>query len=343
MDIKNGNFILFDWLTFTDFVHTNLDEVIEFLGFDSVKTEFIKLDYGRWGYSTVYMYGNICIMLDGSTPSMGICVSLSGQGCRTFDTYSIYNFDYLLDKILNSPLLFDGRYSYNVTRLDVACDLINTNILDIGLLYDDSYNQNYVSKWRAYKCTVSDKGINIQLGSDSSDTYIRIYDKASERGFDVTDNINWVRVELVLKNSRAYNFIRYYLNNYKNNIGLLFTSTINNYLCFKVRDERDTNKSRWEICEYWLNFVKHTNKISLYTKKDIIYNLDKLQKYVLNMAGSSIYTYRELVGEDVFNMMIDLQGARISQKQKDLISNQLFNDYKICNQKYVTISDDVLV
>lgn len=77
------NSILFDWFSLT----SKIDSVDSFkimLGLDHVNW---MLDKGMHGYRQRVIFENISIHFDGNNDT--VWLEMTGQGCRTYETYSI--------------------------------------------------------------------------------------------------------------------------------------------------------------------------------------------------------------------------------------------------------------
>lgn len=90
--VSTENLILFDWLTFTSHCD-NPESVMQLLGLKYVPWQ--KMDRGRNGYRQRYFFKNISILYDGAE-NVGVCVDMSGTGCRAFETYSKIGWDGLM-------------------------------------------------------------------------------------------------------------------------------------------------------------------------------------------------------------------------------------------------------
>ena len=96
MDEKNK--IIYDYVTFTTKIH-DVQGVIDLLGMSDVS--FVEMDRGFNGYPYGLQFGSIKIGY-GGRDDMGVCCDMSGQGCRTFETYGNGDFDALFDTILDN-------------------------------------------------------------------------------------------------------------------------------------------------------------------------------------------------------------------------------------------------
>lgn len=305
---KEENIILVDWfaMSFREKGITVYD-VIDLLGLPQ-ECEFKELP-GRYYYRNRLGFGNIHILYNHYNPDQDFpMVEMSGQGCREFETFSIYSFDDLFQYACDTA-------HYHLTRLDVAYDDHN-GIFDMPLIWNDYRCGYFVSKSLSGQYIGSKKkfsdGLSIFTGSRSSDMYMRIYDKAFERGY--TDGRHWIRCEIVLKQDRAVQFI---LNPLP--LGEKFRGVIHNYFQFVTPSQTDSNKSRWKMRDYWSRFLDDAEKISVFTKKDIDYNLSRLSRYVFEQAGNSIDTYLRCVGLTEFLDKLLQRSSKLNAKQRYLI------------------------
>ena len=282
--IRKENIILYDWLTFTSKIDSP-ESLIEMLGLQKLKFE---KSYGRYFYKQSLKCGKINIYYDGHDEDMGVCVEMSGQGCREFETFGHGNWDSLFND------LFRNEGEYNVSRLDVALDDYK-KLLNILKIAEYTRKEQYTSKANATKITYSKEGkgeteaVSVVFGSRSSEMLIRIYDKAKERGYN--DDTHWVRCEMQLKGEKAKNFILL-----KKPVGEKFRGVLNNYLRFTVPEKKDSNEWRWKTRDFWTKFLDTAEKISIHSKKDIIYNLSRLEYWLIRQQGNNLDVYIQCLG-----------------------------------------------
>lgn len=330
--IPERNCILIDWFSFTsknDTVHS----LISRLGLsDYTFTESSSSPASKYGFRKCYSFAHINIYANHYKDDSLLMVDMSGQGCRSFDTYAKTSYTYLFGLCLWND-------NYNVTRLDIAHD-DHEGILDIRRVMLETIRLNYVSKFvKNDKHSLYNgkfEEMSVMFGRKSSDLYIRIYDKAAERGYDKSEK-KWVRTEIVLKHARAEEFLRHYLSGFevvpdlnhpekvpevKRSLGELFYGVLSNYLRFVIPDKNQKNVSRLKTRRWWKRFIGSVESIRVYVKKDTNYNLHRLQRYIIDQVGNSIETYFKCVGEDVFWETIFARKSRLNDQQKNLIDEQ---------------------
>lgn len=325
------NIILVDWFSFT-FKEMDLQTVIGWLGLNSIDWVDCK---GRDGYRSAKFYGGIRINYDGGMVmtnvglrEMGINVNFSGQGCRQYETSGNRPLHQLVNDVATIP-------TANITRLDIAFDDVDHDgdgLLDVQKIERLARRDRYISKfgnrsgeWSGKHSDGSEKNplaYSVYFGSPRSDVRFRIYDKAQERG---GLDYHWVRFEIQLRNEPALNFIKQ-----DGAIGYKFYGMINNYLRFIVPSKTDTNRRRWASPEWWTKFLAHTEKISVFTRKDVDYNLSRVERYVYHQAGNSIRTLIECVGWFKFREMLNAQEQELNPNQQKLIAEykQIAEDKK---------------
>lgn len=311
--IMNENIILVDWLSFTvkNITHKAM---IAWLGLNDVNFQELN---GHYGYHSGMFFGGMWILYDGRE-DMGICVEFSGQGCRQYETSGNRSLETLISQVLQFE-------TANITRLDVAFDDVDKEgggLLDVmkieRLVRRDRYISKFGSKSGSWSGEHGDGGeckplaYSVYVGSPKSDVRFRIYDKARERG---GLEYHWVRFEIQLRRKAAVNFITA-----EGTVGRKFCGVINNYLRFITPNKNDTNRRRWASPEWWTNFLSHTEKISVFTKKDVEYNLDKVQRYVMDQAGNSIRTLISCVGWLKFRELVNGLDKELNPNQQKLIA-----------------------
>lgn len=250
---------------------------------------------GFYGYENRIYYNGISIHYGGNNNT--VCVEMSGQGCRTFETYSFFhNFAELLHFIYTHE-------GFNLTRIDIAYDDF-FGLLDLNTIQKALENGVFTSRFSNIHCDIpirGDVGHTIYLGSMKSEVLFRIYDKRAERGRE--DLSHWVRFELQLRDKSAKAFVKALEDN-GYNVGFCFYGVVNNYVRF-VTATGDSNLSRRKDATWWKKFVGHSQSISVFTKKDINYNIKQVKNYVCNMAGNAVQCLINVYGIDEFQKLID--------------------------------------
>lgn len=268
------NLILFDWLT-VSCKEEDPQVWVKLLGMEGCSWD--EMDHGRNGYRKGLYYGSITVLYDGSD-GMGICLDMSGQGCRTFESDGSGDFDGLFGLIQAQP------ERYHMTRLDVAFD-DHTGILPIKQLFEDTDRQEYISKFRQSRIEKQfvdgRAGITVYHGSKKSDVLFRIYDKAAERG--LPEEQHWVRVEMQLRNDRGLAFV-----GSPEPVGITFRGVLVNYLRYVDPDPFDSNNRRWPTKTYWQDLIDGVGAIRLYVKPGTEYNIMQLDHFVFDQAGNAI-------------------------------------------------------
>ena len=305
---EQNNCFLIDWLTFV--AHGDSVDYLKFvLGLDSPDIPWETEEKFRNGYPLQCYWNGITISYGADDErfykdptkvrhDMGICVNLSGTGCRAFESYGHGDwfrlFVYLFrdtDYIANEHFKMK---SYNITRLDLAYD-DHVGLLDLYRIEQDVRLRHYVSPAKYSEIIWSDnqnediEGLTIQVGSDKSAVKIRIYDKAAERGFK---DRHWIRCEMQLRDDRAIVAAAMLLRD--KHIGSTASGILRNYLTFREPTTTDTNKSRWPIADYWDKVLLDMEKISLWVTPGEPYNFSKTEHWFCKQYGQAIVVLDEL-------------------------------------------------
>ena len=267
MNVELSDNILLDYLSFTvPFSTEMLQRVAAGLNIGQLKEN----DYGGMGYtSSANVLDGARMFWHHDRPEMGIHVRINSGSLHLTGLSPL--------GILNRVLDWSGR----ITRIDIAFD-DRDGLLDIGRMYEKLLAGEVSTRFRRVARIVGAElidrkktGDTVNVGSRSSNAFIRMYDKKKEmesRGKDVMGIKKWTRVELEMKKEKAHYFATLLANTARQKtaltVGQLCSSLLLGLLDFKVPDELDTNKSRWETVDWWREFVGAKEKLRLAIPKD---------------------------------------------------------------------------
>lgn len=303
--VLDHDILLIDWLTVTTKIWSEND-LIQLLRLEDCTWE--HLDAYRYGYAHRCSFSGITILSGGHTDDMGICLEMSGQGCRAFESFSSLSWTELL-RILKDPY-----YEFNITHIDIAFD-DHTGILDIGEILDDTDHHRYRSRSRWWKVEYGSCGTTIYHGSPQSNIRVRIYDKAAERG--LLDGTHWIRVEVVLRDTNASGAVDAILEHEQ--LGPVFSGILSNYLVY-CDPSSDSNRSRWNPTEYWQQLLQGASSIHIAAHAGLEYNIFRLQSYLRDQCGGAIYTWSQLYGLDSLEELIQTRTSPLNPKHKWLLN-----------------------
>lgn len=318
--------VLIDWLTFSVKKDNPREVIRDYLGLDPAL--FQDAGNSLLGYNKVLRFSDICVCYEprenDDFKDMGICVSMSGNGCRAFETMSKLTFPGAKDKqgtnSIAFPVLFQlltADETANVSRIDVACD-DREGYLDMDKIIGKTMSNDINSRmrWRDIHFSLNGTqkaGSTVYIGAPSSDFRVRIYDKALEQGVDG----HWVRVELVMRGKNGNAFVEQMTNS--ENVGKLAAQVINDKFSFIERD--DSNITRCTICGWWLAFVDELESVRLVSRKVIQHGVDHIRAWIQDQVGPSLYILMQTMGIfDIWNIAAGSAG-RISPRQEALITD----------------------
>jgi len=319
--------VLIDWLTFSI---KNIQEPVQviqkFLGLDPAL--FQEAPYGLMGYQRVLRFGDIQVLYEPRENEyfrdMGVCISMSGNGCRAFETMSRLTIKGAKDTQGTAstafPTLFQllaAEPSANISRVDIACDDREGHLSmdDIVRKVQDNEINSRMSKRALYLGYDGTRrsGTTVYIGAESSAFRVRIYDKALEQG----ESGHWVRVELVMRGENAQAFGRQLTN--AESVGKLAAQVINDKLSFIERD--DINITRCTVCPWWRAFVDELESVRLVARETVQHGVEHIASWVEAQVGPSLAILFQTMGfPKIFELAVDA-GSRLSDKQRFLIAD----------------------
>ena len=249
---------------------------------------------------------------------MGICLDISGKGCREFE--GIQGNDWL--KFLHD--ICDRDFKTTITRLDLAYD-DHIGTLDLYRIAQDVRDRNYTSPSKKSMIIWSDdqkhnvQGLTVSVGSKSSDVLIRIYDKAAEREFG--NELHWVRCEIQLRHDRCIAAVAEILK--LQHVGRTACGILRNYLLFREPQSGDTNRSRWPVADYWDKVLLDMQRVRLWISPGEPYNFSKTELHLIKQYGQALITVQAINGS---------LGAFLDACRRA---------YPILNKKYQSVIDDI--
>lgn len=274
-------FIL-DWLTFT----LPYSEVA-FLWIAKHLGNSLPRPGGAYGYAqSDSVLGSGLICYSGHDEARGICVVLPASALSHLS--------------LSVPELFLELTSMgaSVSRLDFALDdyegLLDLTEIERALAYGE-----VVTRWKNYeprkgKIPIGSLGVGsgetIYIGSRTSETFARIYDKNKEQAAsnpEFKPLPHWVRFELEIKKRRAdqvFNELLTLISSGSEDLGGFLAGFIRGLLDFKDFSTQDVNKSRWLTVAWWDTFLSFSVKLRLTLPKGID-TVEKVKRWVLRSVA----------------------------------------------------------
>jgi len=280
------NSISLDWLSFTVPYSGEAVEQIE-QSFDLVDVP--ANGFGGNGYiESKWILDGGRILWHPDRPEMGVHVILPAKSLALVSFTSL-------------GLLTRARdWGAKVTRLDLAFDDFG-GILNIDTIFGCLKSGDVVTRFKKFsrvegmQAGVPERiGHTVNVGSRSSNSYIRIYDKLAEqlsKNQDVTGIDSWTRVEIELKKERA-NAMSDLLAGCAEGLsdvspGTLCASVLLGLIDFKIRNYEDENKSRWATTAWWHEFVGSVEKKSL-SKAREQKTVERSKMWVRNQVATTL-------------------------------------------------------
>lgn len=340
--------LLIDYLTFSVKATTrkefNADFIFKFLSLD--RSDFYDVG-ARMHYLHCYSSSQGINVYESSAAridDMGCCVSMSGHGCRYFeslqkdgemvDNSSIWREFFRKLRALN----FDG-YIVNVSRIDIAVDDISRDdrhFLDLDLIRDCAYSREFVSQFRHMYdfssrniLTGHGTGQSLYFGSRKSATMCRFYDKLEEqrqkyindpdRLKELEGITHWVRMEFEFKREQAIKIVNAICDS--TDFAFFFAKVVNNYVRFVDLDNE--NMSRCTLKSWWLRFIGTCEKASLAVGDFKAYGYDKMFSYYKKYLATTVFTLlSRLSPEEFFTQTYSSAESRLKAKHIKIMGGE---------------------
>lgn len=307
--------ITIDWLQFTSKSESPIEVIHDILKMKA--TDFIELNGGKLGYQRQLFTEGISVLFQGGNQkegeNMGTHVIISGKGCRIYE-----NIRPLLDLIEDVSMS-----NSKITRLDLAMDDKEGTVILLEKIIKDVYAGNIVSRWRTgVELTKLDLqkskkiGSTINLGSRTSDVFLRIYNKSMQQKIEG----NWIRMELEVKGDKVIELQKLLR---EHNAGMLFGQIMNNYIRIVQPDKKNKNKSRWKNKKYWDKIITETERIQLSViKKER--TLDDMKGWMEKQVSATVATIVLAEGGSVdylYDLIKDGE-KKLKDKHKQIIESE---------------------
>lgn len=324
--IEEGLTASVDWFSCTFHTIHAYTDVCGILGLDI--SNFTLMENGLNGYRRTAVYGNISILFDPpeNTVNMGCHVNLTGEGCREFEKNFNEHFNW--STFISICLNFDVKF----TRIDIAIDdyVGYFTLQQVMSKVKKGHLTSRFSKARNFEEHLlsdgSTSGQTIYFGK--GEVMFRFYDKYQERinkGYSLDKDLKlWNRYEIQLRGKRATEACKV-LAYEAYDTGELAKGLFANYLTFRVPSKTDTNKARWEVCDWWRIFLGDCAKISLSQVPPTL-SVQRTKNWLDFQVVSSLAMVYEALDQDpmVLRYFLALGKDKMDDKKLELINR--FND-----------------
>lgn len=344
--------VLVDYFTFSVKVNNPVEVIRDWLGMEP--DLFERFPYGLNGYLQSMRFSSIIVCYNGyadddaansdtrrndffSRDDMGVCVSMSGNGCRTFERFSSLGFTGLFRKLFENMVEVredSGEVAVtlkkrtdcicNVSRIDVACD-DKAGLLDMPLMIRKAVDlHEFNSRMTSVNDNRSKKGEDwtgrsLYIGSDTSSFRMRIYDKALEQKQKGNWQENakgcWIRVEMVMRDENARGFVAQAAQ--AESIGKLAGQVLNDKFRFIERDNK--NISRCSVSDWWASFVEEVESLVIWSRSVIQHPLYRVDWWIRSQVATSMAMVGMTLGWSRLYAIMCEGKERLSRKQEALV------------------------
>ncbi len=277
-----------------------LDDLHDLLG------DFQGLPRGMLGYNhAAIVAGSGRVCWNDTRDDMGVHVSLPATALGNLGVCPV-----------SLLATFFERFGMKFTRIDLAGDDLK-GVLNLDTIDKSVRDVHFVSRWRKVK-RVEDfengksQGRTFYFGSQSSDTQIRIYDKAAERRAAGENFVgHWVRVEIQSRGDRAH-AVADYIFKHPDSWQTWAAGYIKGYLDFKILSG-DSHKSRWITAAWWDEFLGFVSKERL-TFSVGVRTIEDVKEWFDRQLAPSLCALQIVEGADKVSEMIASSSHRMKPK-----------------------------
>lgn len=287
-----------------------LDDLLYFLRLS--KSDFEPGRGFNLNYEKSIYLGGIKIGYENHKTRFSCYVNMSGQGCRTYESYNGEGFEWesFINRLADCPFV-DFR------RVDIACD-DRSGDFDVRKCVRYYEAGKIAGCCRTFKYTLGSEEI-FYCGSPQSDTLVRIYNKLMERGFAPEDQAPWIRCEIQLRDTAAKQFIGEWLSS--GSLQKIYCGHLLEFVRFLTKPNNKENSQRIPVAPFWLKFCQGAERIKFISSPGVEYNIKKLDNFINHQVASSIKTYlltHEFDMQDFFDHFLR-EEIKLNKDQQYLI------------------------
>ena len=345
-----------DWLSFTiipdfrGYEYQLIDNILSYLAYNSTDFEEVQ---GRFFFNSGLTLGNYVNIYfnDNDKPVNANSINkvmfmFTGQGSTDLakhlaKIYNSRNWQVIWLKFFRFLKMRNAR----VTRLDVALDDYH-GVLDFDQMERKLKAGEYRSCMKRYNVirqldtSGNIKGRSIYVGqsrtksSKNGNYFVRFYDKYAESKNksvvmpkeveDVTTGDGthiWQRYEIQFNKGKAQHVVDQILA--AGSFAEVYMGVMRNIVEFLSRSKKDVNKSRWQMCKWWQDFLQGAQKCKLSDpERDL--DLGRLLHWLRVAVVPSLHLLQELGKErgfDIYRLIDDCRIDDYPKKQKRLLNN----------------------
>lgn len=250
-----------------------------------------------------------------------VCLDASGSGCRMIEelnkNWDWYGFLSTFHDAITKPMKdTEANYRVHISRMDIACDLLDDERITIPFLQDYIIKNKYICKSDYHSCVIGNYEMSVYLGSPRSNRRLRIYDKALEQGEQ--DKKKWVRFEFQLRNESA---TAYYLNLRENdgNFVKVYYGMMHEYLRFITQVNDGNNFSRKSIARWWAKFLCGVQKMRQLYLPGASYGMSNISRFYNKGCASTVRALLEASGGDVTELMKTAEHTPLNKRQREAV------------------------
>jgi phage replication initiation protein len=238
---------------------------------------------------------------------MGVCLDITGEGLRQIEASGrVKDWQHFLLSLKDAGASF--------SRLDVACDDKTEllNLAEIVAAAEAGTVCTHFQQWRRDegKRAFGDQGerspgLTLYFGSRSSDSFVRIYDKAAQQ----QQEGHWVRVEMEVKGKRAPLLVDAFIEGGPSAL----VGYLRGLLDFKEPGEH-SERSRWNTVDWWENFLGFAEVVRLSIAEQAL-TMERVMKWVNGQVAPTLAMVLKVHGGDL-DVLLNVITAALPRVKK---------------------------
>lgn len=200
-----------------------------------------------------------------------------------------------------------------VTRLDCALDDL-TGALSLRAVAFACLSGDLVSRFKAVDIRASfpiadaaSAGITVYLGSRTSESFVRMYDKRQQMAKLWPDVESlpecWNRVEFEFKGEKADLIAARIVDG-----SFDFPALLLRYVQFKAREAGESRRERWPLAQWWTDFLRCDEPAAVTWPRYRV-GLDQLRGWLERQAAPALSTIADIYGDAEIGRLL-IEGAK---------------------------------
>lgn len=289
---------------------------------------FIKEDYGFYGYTGQYRFGDIAVLISDEENVRGTLFELKGKGCRFMEEILLTQertwHNFFTDCLLNGGVFKRLDIAINDTAgllsIPELAKKVNTVECDSIFGSFESIQSGGLSKQEQEDGKTA-MGNTLYIGSKRSDIYFCVYEKDYEQfkkeGIPLEEAETRNRFEIRLKNDRAYAAIMNIME--FDDIRKTAFEIINRYVRFLEEDKNEKDIEKWNLDFRWHIFMHDCYYKLKLTMQPEPYTIERSYNWLSKSVAPTLAMVKKLDDIDGTDFVAQIENMALPEKQQKIL------------------------